>query len=341
GLDRENTSYWNYSVVGRLNRGVTTTDAQREISGLSDDFFREHNFPKEGDFGSIAIVVPLAQRISGAVRTQLLMLLGAVGFVLLIACSNIANLLLVRATTRRREIAIRTCPGASRLRIVSQLMIESLLLAGFGAGIGLFLAVWGVEGIKTFSAASVPRLNTVQFNWQVLSFTVAVALVTGLLCGTAPSLRASKVDLQEALKDGARGTLSGSSKRLNNGFVIAQIALSLVLLIGAGLLLTSFRKLLSIDPGFRSENVISGRLELTEIKYPTRDQIRNFYNRLVERVQNLPGVRTAGLCNVVPFSGGGDGDEFTVEGQEPGPADPVKIAWCRNATPGYFGATAI
>ena len=341
GLDRENISYWNYSVVGRLSSGVTTADAQREIAGLSDDFFREHNFPKEGDVGTIAVVVPLTQRITGGVRTQLLMLFGAVGFVLLIACSNIANLLLVRATSRSREIAIRSCLGASRLRIVSQLMIESLLLAVIGASVGLFLAVWGVEGIKTLSGTSVPRLQTVQFDWQVLLFTVGVALATGVLCGIAPALRASKVDLQEALKDGARGTLSGSSKRLNNGFVIAQIALSLVLLIGAGLLLTSFRKLLSIDPGFRSENVLSGRVELPEIKYPDRDQIRSFYNQLVERVQSLPGVRVAGLCNVVPFSGGGDGDEFTVEGQEPGPGDAVKIAWCRNATPGYFAATGI
>jgi putative ABC transport system permease protein len=341
GLDRENISYWNYSVVGRLSRGVTTTDAQREIASLSDDFFREHNFPKEGDVGTIAVVVPLTQRITGGVRTQLMMLFGAVGFVLLIACSNIANLLLVRATARNREIAIRTCLGANRLRIVSQLMVESLLLAVIGAGVGLFLAVWGVEGIKTFSGANVPRLQTVQFDWQVLLFTGTVALTTGLLCGTAPALRASKVDLQEALKDGARGTISGSSKRWNNGFVIAQIALSLVLLIGAGLLLTSFRKLLSIDPGFRSENVLSGRIELPQIKYTTLDQVRNFYSQLVERVENLPGVRVAGLCNVVPFSGGGDGDEFTIEGQEPGPGDPVKIAWCRNATPGYFGATGI
>jgi putative ABC transport system permease protein len=341
GLDRENLSYWNYSVVGRLNRGITTADAQREIASLSDDFFREHNFPLEGDGGTLAIVVPLSQRITGAFQTQLLMLMGAVAFVLLIACSNIANLLLVRATTRSREIAIRTCLGASRLRIVSQLIIESFLLAAIGAGVGLFLAVWGVEGIKTFAGSSIPRLNTVEFDWQVLLFTIAVAFVTGLLCGIAPALRASKVDLQEALKDGARGTLSGGSKRWNNGFVIAQISLSLVLLIGAGLLLTSFRKLLSVDPGFRSENVVSGRLELPENKYANRDQIRSFYGALVERIQNLPGTRVAGLCNVVPFSGGGDGDEFTVEGQEPGPGDPVRIAWCRNATPGYFGATGI
>lgn len=340
GLDPHNVSYWNYSVVGRLTRGVTIADAQREIAALSDDFFREHNFPTS-DIGTIAVVVPLTQKITGAVRTQLLMLLGAVGFVLLIACSNIANLLLVRATSRSREMAIRNCLGASRRRIIGQLLIESLLLSLIGAAGGLLLAAWGVEGIKSWSAANIPRLDQVRFDWAVLLFTAGAAVLTGLVCGLAPALRASRVNLQEALKEGARGTASGSSKRLNNAFVIAQIALSLVLLIGAGLLLTSFRKLLSVDPGFRSENVLSGRLELPENKYAAPVQVRNFYNQLIERVRNLPGVRAAGLCNVVPFSGGGDGEEFTVEGQEAGPGDPVQVTWFRSATPGYFLATGI
>ena len=341
GLDPQNNSYWNYSVTGRLTPGVTTADAQREIAALADAFFREHNFSKEGETGTLAVVVPLTQKIIGGVRTQLLVLLAAVGFVLLIACSNIANLLLVRATSRSREMAIRNCLGASRRRIIAQLLIESLLLALAGAGGGLLLAAWGVDGIKSLSGAGIPRLNQVRFDWPVLLFTVGAALLTGLVCGLAPALRASRVNLQQALKEGARGTASASSKRLNDAFVIAQIALSLVLLIGAGLLLESFRKLLSVDPGFRSENVLSGRLELPETKYTTPAQVRNFYARLLDRVQNLPGVRAAGFCNVVPFSGGGDGEEFTVEGQQPGPGDPVQVTWYRSATPGYFGAIGI
>jgi len=341
GFDPQNLSHWNYSVTGRLNPGVTTADAEKEIAALSDDFFRDHNSPFRADSHTIAVVVPLTSKIIGAVRTQLMVLLGAVGFVLLIACSNIANLLLVRATSRNREMAIRNCLGASRRRIITQLLSESLLLAGIGAGGGLLLAAWGVSGIKSLSAASIPRLDQVRFDWPVLLFTAGAALLTGLVCGMAPALRASRVNLQEALKEGARGTGSGASKRLNNVFVVAQIALSLVLLIGAGLLLGSFRKLLAVDPGFRSENVLSGRLELPETKYKTPAQVRSFYSQLIEDVRNLPGVRAAGLCNVVPFSGGGNGDEFTVEGQEPGPGDPAQVTWYRNATPGYFRATGI
>jgi putative ABC transport system permease protein len=312
GLDPQILNYWNYSVVGRLKPGVTTVDAQREIAALTDDFFRENHFQKEGDVGSIAVVVPLTERIVGKVQTQLLVLVIAVGMVLLIACANIANLLLARAASRRREIAVRCCLGASRWRIISQLLSESLLLALIGASAGLLVAVWGVDGIKSLAAANIPRLDQVRVDPAALLFTLAAALLTGVLCGLAPAWRGSRVNLQEAVKEGARGSASASNRRLNNAFVIAQIALSLVLLIGAGLLLRSFRNLLAVDPGFRGQNVLTARLELPENKYGTSTQVRGFYGQLLGRVQQLPGVQAAGLCQVVPFSGGGDGDEFTV-----------------------------
>jgi putative ABC transport system permease protein len=332
GLDTQNNSYWNYSVTGRLKPGVTLAQAQSEMVRLGH---------QEGEADIIVVMMPLMERIIGRVQTPVLMLMGAVGFVLLIACANIANLMLVRAAARYREMAIRCCLGASRRRIVAQMLIESVLLGVLGAGLGLLLAAWVINGIKLLSSASIPRLDQARLNPTVLLFTLAAALLTSVLCGLAPALRAARVDLQEALKETARSTASRASRRLNSAFVIAQIALSLVLLIGAGLLLKSFRNLLAVDPGFRAENVLSGRLELPENEYKTAAQVRTFYGQLLERVERLPGVRFAGLCQVVPFSGGGDGDEFTIEGHEPGRGDPVPVAWYRNVTPGYFAAMGI
>ncbi|MBO0723029.1 MAG: ABC transporter permease, partial [Blastocatellia bacterium] len=236
GLDPQNRNYYNYSVTGRLKPRVTLPEAQGEIVKLADAFF--------GKSGSKIVMMPLIERIVGRVQNSLLMLAGAVGLVLLIACANITNLLLVKAGSRRRELAIRCCLGASAWRIIFQLLVESLLLALMGAGGGLLLAAWGIDGIKRFGAAEIPRLEQASLNPRVLLFTLFAALLTGLLCGLAPAFGAARVDLQDALKETARSTTS-ASRRLNNGFVIVQIALSLVLLIGAGLLLKSFRNLLA------------------------------------------------------------------------------------------------
>ncbi|HJQ25186.1 MAG TPA: ABC transporter permease [Blastocatellia bacterium] len=341
GLDAQNNSFWNYSVTGRLKPGVTVAEARSEIAALGDAYARAQHLPQENNEGGGVVMMPLTERIVGAVRTPMLVLMAAVGFVLLIACANIANLLLARAGGRYREVAIRCCLGASHWRIVAQMLIESVLLALAGGAGGLLLAAWGVDGIKLLASANIPRLDQARLDVTVLLFALGAALLTGVLCGLAPALRATRVDLQEALKDSARSTASRAGRRLNSTFVIAQIALSLVLLIGAGLLLESFHNLLAVDPGFRAENVLSGRLELPEDQYKTGAQVKNFYAQLLERVERLPGVRAAGLCQVVPFSGGGDGDEFTVEGQEPSPGDAVPVAWYRNATPGYFAAMGI
>jgi putative ABC transport system permease protein len=332
GLNPQGRNYYNYSVTGRLRPGVVMAEAQSEIVKLVDNY--------SGNSGSIVVMMPLIDRIVGRVQSSLLVLFGAVGLVLLIACANIANLLLVRALSRRREMAIRCCLGAGSRRLILQLMIESLLLAMLGAGGGLLLAAWGIDGIKSLAADDIPRLDQASLNPRVLLFTLLAALLTGLLCGLAPAFRAARVNIQEALKETARNTTS-ASQRLNNMFVIAQIALSLVLLIGAGLLLKSFRHLLAVDPGFKAENVLTGRLELPINKYPRGAPVRNFYERLLERAAHLPGVRAAGLCQVVPFSGGGDGDEFTIEGREPRPDDPVQVTWYRMVTPDYFATMGI
>ncbi len=353
GLNRQTFNYWYIEPIGRLKPGVTAADAEREMITLWNDIAPQRGFGQAGS-DLFLMVRPLEQRIVGEVRTPLLVLLGAVGLVLLIACANIANLLLARATMRSREIAVRECLGASSSRIVRQLLTESLLLSLMGSGLGLVLAFLGVRVLKNLSLAegsrieqlhissiSVPRIEQVQIDLKVLLFTLGLALLTGLLFGLAPALRASRVNLQEAMKEGTRSSASGSSRRLNNAFVVGQIALSLVLLVGAGLLLESFRNLSSVDPGFRAENVWVGRLELPSKQYTNDAQIRQFYEQLMERVENLPGVRAAGLCQRLPFFGGGDGNVFVVEGHERRPGEQIPSTWWRDVSPGYFEAMGI
>ncbi|HEV8484556.1 MAG TPA: ABC transporter permease [Blastocatellia bacterium] len=353
GLNPQTFDYWYIEPIGRLRPGVTAADAEREISTLWNDIAQQRGFGKAGS-DLLFMVRPLEQLIVGEVRTPLLVLLGAVGLVLLIACANIANLLLGRAATRSREIAVRECLGASSFRIVRQLLTESVLLSLMGSGLGLVLAFSGVQVLKNLSltegsrieqlhlsSISIPRIEQVQIDLRVLLFTLGLALLTGLLFGLAPALRASRVNFHEAMKEGTRSSASGSSRRLTNGFVIAQIALSLVLLVGAGLLLESFRNLQSVDPGFRAENVWVGRLELPSQQYANDAQIRQFYRQLLERVENLPGVQVAGLCQRLPFFGGGDGNVFAIEGHETMPGEQIPTTWWRDVSPGYFKAMGI
>jgi putative ABC transport system permease protein len=339
GLSPQDTSANNLLAVGRLKPGVTLADAKREITALLADFGKQFKLSFSTD--TTTVMMPLERRIVGEVRTPLLVLLGAVAFVLLIACANLANLLLARATSRHRELAVRQCLGASGLRIARQLLTESLLLAGVGAVGGLLLAAWSVDALKSLAAATIPRMELVKLDWPVLLFTSVVTLLTGLLCGLAPAWRGARVNLQDAIKEGARGSASGFNRRLNNAFVVSQLALSLMLLIGAALLLQSFRNLLAVNPGFRPENMLMGQLSLPENRYTTKAQVSSFYQQLLDRVRGLPGVQAAELTRVVPFSGNGVGGPFTVEGHEPGPGEVAKDAWLRSVTPGYFAALGL
>jgi putative ABC transport system permease protein len=326
--------------IGRLKPGVTAEAAQQEMGALLGEYARLSNWPKD-DSGASLVVLPLAQKITGELRKPLLVLLSAVGLVLLIACANVANLLLARATSRSREIAVRCCLGASRARIARQLITESMLLAVAGAGVGLLLAFLGVEAIRRLPSDEFPRIDAAHIDPVVLLFTLGVALATGFLFGLAPALGGSRVNLHEAIKEGARGSASRSGRRLNNAFVIAQFALSLVLLVGAGLLLESFKNLLSVDPGFRAENTLVARVELPSNKYAGDDELHGFYDRLLERAQNIPGVRAAGLCSMVPFGPSGDGNPFTIEGREPAPDKQLPNAWWRYVSKDYFNAMGI
>jgi putative ABC transport system permease protein len=341
GLNPQNINSWNLSAIGRLRPGVTNATAEREIAALWSDF--EQQFGSRlgsATLGASAttVMMPLQRHIVRDVRTPLLVLLGAVSTVLLIACANLANLLLARAASRSRELAVRQCLGASGRRIARQLLTESLLLSLLGAAGGLSLAAWSVNALRSLSSANIPRVELVRLDWTVLLFALAVTLFTGVLCGLAPALRSARVNLQEAIKQSARGSASGSNRRLNNAFVVSQLALSLILLIGAALLLQSLRNLLSVDPGFQPENVLMGQVSLPGSRYATSAQVNSFSHQLLGRVRSLPGVQAAEMSQVVPFSGDSLGATFRVEGQESNPSEPAKAAQLRDATPGYFAA---
>src|SRR5215217_2115672 len=336
GLDPQDATSWNLLAVGRLQPGATREEAEKEINALYVAWTAENGRQLgDGAIGSTTstVMMPLQQHIVGEVRRPLLVLLGAIALVVLIACANLTNLLLARASARRREIAVRQCLGASATKIARQTLTESLLLSFCGSVAGVLLAVWIVTALKSFASTQIPNVENARIDGTVLLFTVAIMLLTGVLCGLAPALRASRINLQDAIKEGARGSSSGSNKRLNNVFVVSQLALSLVLLIGAALFLQSFRNLLSVNPGFRAENVLMARMSLPETKYKEKSQVESFYNQVRAGVSSLPGVQAVELNQVVPFSGGGGGAPFTVEGFE---GQPARVAWIRSTTAGYF-----
>jgi predicted permease len=338
GLNPQDTSSWNLLPVGRLRPGSTPDDAQKEITALYQAFTGEYGVrPGTSDLGSTetTILLPLQRHIVGEVRRPLLVLLGAIALVLLIACANLTNLLLARAAARTRELAVRQCLGASAFRIAKQTLTESLLLSFFGTALGVLIAVWIVTALKRMVASQIPHVELVRVDTSVLLFTIAIMLATGVLCGLAPALRGARINLQDAIKEGARGSASGANKRLNNVFVISQLALSLVLLIGAALFLQSFRNLLSVNPGFRAENVLMARVALPEQKYKDKAQTAAFFDQLRHGVSGVPGVQAVELCQVVPFSGDGQGGPFLVEGVG---QEQEKVAWLRSSTPGYFAA---
>src|ERR1051325_5193403 len=337
GLNPQDANSWNLIPVGRLRPGATQDDAQKEITSLYHAFTGEYGVrPGTGDLGATetTTLLPLQSHITGEVRRPLLVLLGAIVLVLLIACANLTNLLLARATARTRELAVRQCLGASAFRIARQTLTESLLLSFFGTLLGALVAVWIVTALKRLVASQIPHVESIGVNTTVLLFTIAIMLVTGVLCGLAPALRAARINLQDAIKEGARGSGSGANKRLNNLFVVSQLALSLVLLIGAALFLQSFRNLLSVNPGFRAENILMARVSLPEQRY-SKAQAVAFFDQLRQGVSSVPGVQAAELCQVVPFSGDGQGGPFLVEGAG---QEQEKGVWIKNSTPGYFAA---
>jgi putative ABC transport system permease protein len=301
-------------VVARLKQGVSLEQAQANMNAVAQS--QAQRYP-ETNFGVGVKVASLQEHMVGDVRPMLVVLLGAVGFVLLIACANVANLLLARATARSREMAIRGALGASRSRVVRLLLTESVLLAIVGGALGLLLAIWSLDLLVSLKPANLPRLAEINVNRTVFLFTAAVSVLTGVLFGLAPAWHVSKTDLNEGLKESGRGgSHAPRRQRMRALLVISEVALSLVLLIGAGLMIRSFSRLLAVDPGFKTDHVLTAFVSLPVAKYPKREQQVGFYDRLLERLRNVPGVSAAGVVTDIPLFGGSS-TGFDVDGQPP------------------------
>ncbi len=322
------------SVIGRLREGLTLQQAQAEtsaiIAGVMKDYSRA--YPKDGS--SQTLLKPLQHEIVGDLRRALWVLLVAVIFVLLIACANVANLLLARSEARQKEIAVRTALGAGRFRIIRQLLVESLLLAVIGGSLGLLLAWWGLGLLSALGPDNLPRLREIALDRWVLGFTLAISFLTGVVFGLAPAFQAVKFDLHTALKEGGRTPPKGRS-RLRNALVVAEVALALVLLTGAGLLIRSFWLLQQVDTGFSAEGLLTMRLFPPASTYPDNRRVAAFYQGLLQRVRSLPGVKDAGVASEVPISGR---DIVTVMQTEGRPVEmsELNITDIRVVSPGYF-----
>ncbi|HLL75967.1 MAG TPA: ABC transporter permease [Pyrinomonadaceae bacterium] len=302
-------------AVGRLRPGVSLDEARAEVQTVAARL--EQQAP-DYNAGLGVALVPVREQLAGELKTPLMILLGAVGFVLLIACANVANLQLARAAARSKEIAIRAALGAGRARVIRQLLTESVMLAVVGGLLGLGVAAWGVDALAALSPPNLIAAGEVRVSMPVLGFTFGVSLLTGVVFGLMPALEAARFDPNDALKESGRGSTGGPrGKRLRSAFVVAQVALALVLLVGAGLMIKSFSRLQSVDPGFDPENLLTMRVDLPATKYKEDAAIVAFYRQAAERLAALPGVRSATAINYLPFySGLGARTSFTIEGRE-------------------------
>ena len=317
--------------VARLKPNVTPQRAQVDMSAIARRLEAAHPIFNTG-WG--ANVVPMYEQVVGGVRRALLVLGGVVAFVLLIACANVANLLLARSTARTREVAVRAALGAGRGRMVRQLLTESVVLSALGGAVGLLLAYWGVQGVKTLAPRGVPRVASISIDGWTMAFTLVVAVVTGLLFGLVPALRTGRGNLQTILREGSRG--STGSGRGRAVLVAAQVALSLVLLIGAGLMMRSFVRLQSVDPGFDPDGVLTGRVQLAGDRFRSPAAASAFFDQLLERVEKLPGVESAGAINWLPFGGDGSATSYWIEGRPVPPPTSEFVADVRAVDPRYF-----
>lgn len=307
-----------YRVIARLKPGIARQQAQTEMNTIAHRL--EQAYPNT-NAGIGVTVVSLHEQIVAPVRSALLVLLGAVGFVLLIACANVANLLLVRTAAREREISIRVALGASNLRLIRQLLTESTLLALLGGALGLLLALWGVDLLVRLNAGYIPRAGEVGIDSRVLGFTLVIALLTGMIFGLAPTLEASKLNLNEALKEGGRGSAGSLRGQHTRGLlVISEVALALVLLVAAGLMIKSFLRLLDTHLGFNPKNVLTMQVHIPPFKYSQPRQWTALYQQILERIQALPGVRSTGIGISLPPRVSERSNLFVIEGRpSPGP----------------------
>ncbi|HEX5235761.1 MAG TPA: ABC transporter permease [Silvibacterium sp.] len=339
--DPTNYGSENYNILARLKRGVTVQQAQADIDVIAAQIRKE----KHRDPSFTISVLPLMQQVVGNARTAVLIIFGAVFLVLLIACTNVANLLLSRATARQREIAIRGALGAGKGRVVRQLLTESILLSLMGGVAGLGIAELSILIAKRMHPGDIPRLDALGIDFRVLGFTFAIAVLTGILFGLAPALRASHVELTENLKAGSRGSLSGGLSvrhdRLRGVLVIAELAISLPLLVGAGLLVRSFVRLANVPPGFNPRGVVSMDVGAYGPQFRNPETRVRFYQELNERARTLPGVTAAGAVSALPFTSAVGWGGIHIEGYTPLPNAPELQVDFRAATPSYFSTMEI
>jgi putative ABC transport system permease protein len=335
---RGNHSYY---IVGRLKPNVSIESAQADTDNITARL--EQQYP-ETNKGWGATVFPIVADTVRLYDTPLWVMMGAVGFVLLIACANVANLMLARASGRQREIALRAALGASRWRIIRQLLTESVIVALAGGAVGILIGFWGIDALRAANpgeaAKYAPGWYQLGINFPTLAFTLGLSLFSGIVFGLAPALQVSKPNLNDSLKEGSRQT-SGSSHYLRSSLVVFEVALSLMLLVGAGLLARSFLSLLKTDPGFNPDNVLTLNLVLPGAKYREQPQRAAFYNDLVQRVKAYPGVESAAAVNYLPLGGANSSDSYLVEGvPEPAPGDENEGRY-RVCTPDYFRTMGI
>jgi putative ABC transport system permease protein len=337
-LDPASTDHGNHGLyaAGRLTPGATVAQAAAELHGIAAAMTAEGLYPVQMQFDTV--VLSLTDEAVGPVRRAIVLLFGAVAFLLLIACANVANLLLARAEARQREIAVRAALGAGRLRVLRQLLTESLALTAISLIVGLALAFGGVRFLAWWNPASIPRVSAVGLDGRVLAFTAIIAVATSIVFGLAPALRAMRVDLADSLKDGSQSASSGGARqRFRNALVVAEMALAVVLLIGAGLMLRSVWSLQAVPLGFEPSNVLTMRVALPQSGYGSPERVVVFFQQLLGKVRALPGVRSAGAIRVLPLAATIGDSGLTVEGYVPPPGTNPKGDW-EIATDGYLEA---
>src|SRR5215468_8330169 len=317
----------NHSVraIGRLKPGVTIGQARKEMETIAERL--RQLYPATNKNIGVELT-PMRRHLAGNLRPVVLLVFAAVALILLIACANVSNLLLSQSAGRQREMAIRAAIGAGRGRLVRQLLVESLLLSLLGGVAGLALAAWSIpvlrSGLLGIVTGKIPGLETIGIDWRTLAFTFSVSLLTGVLFSALPALQISRIDLNQTLKEGGKGSAGAGRRGLSRALVMTEVALAVIVLVGAGLLVRSFQKLLQVDPGFRADHLLSLKIELPQSRYQIDEQIRNFYRQLLPRVRALPGVEQAALIDRLPFAPSFRISRFVAEGQQPEPGkEPI------------------
>ncbi|MFY9555610.1 MAG: ABC transporter permease, partial [Blastocatellia bacterium] len=326
------------NVIGRLKEGATLDQARAEMSEIAGRLERQY---PDNNVGHGVQVNSLREDSVGGVRPALVVLFGAVGFVLLIACANVANLLLTRAAARQKEIAIRTALGASRLRLIRQMLTESCLLSVMGGGVGVLLALWIVDLLPKIKAVNIPRIEQIGIDGRVLAVTLGLSLLTGIITGLLPALRSSKLNLTQSLNEGTRASAGVSRRKIGSLLVVLEVALALVLLTGGGLMLKSFVRLVNVDPGFDPRNVLRLDLSLPAPRYATPQQRLRFYEELMERLKGLPGVEAVGATTQTPLSPGDNWGPVSIEGRPVLPQGQQAAAAMRCVSSDYFSVLRV